>query len=111
MMTREKTTFYIEGPDWINEVEIDTSLFDDDRSQLLEAGTMALEKQLKISEDMNLGAIILIRKGRKNAKEAMVNSYICLNNAGQYKIAENLRVTFKDATGQDLSVDAEGFSY
>lgn len=111
MTKKENVTFYIEGPDWASEVEVDTELFDDERAQLFEAGTRALEKRLADNEDLNLGAIILIKKGKKNAKEAMVNTYICLNNAAQYKLAETLRKNFKESTGQDLSLDDVGYSY
>jgi hypothetical protein len=111
MTKNDNVTFYIEGPDWANEVEIDTTIFDTEAAQLFEAGTRSIEKQMKDNEDLNLGAILLIKKGRKNAKEAMVNSYVCLNNAHQYALAEKLRQSFKESSGQDLSVDEKGYTY
>jgi hypothetical protein len=111
MTQNDHVTFYIEGPDWANEVEIDTSIFDTEAAQLFEAGTKAIEKQMEKSDEVNFGAILLVKKGKKTAKEAMVNSYICLNNANQFALAEKLRATFKESTGQDLSVDEKGYSY
>lgn len=112
-MTKDKkTTFYVEGPDWNTEVEIDTTIFEDEASQLFEAGTKSIEKRLIETTDVNIGAILLIKKGsEKTSKEALVNAYICLNNASQYKLAEMLRKNYKDSTGNDLSIDGQGYSY
>lgn len=104
-------TFYVEGPDWLHTVEVDPVLFDDERSQLLEAATLAVEKQLALAETLNLGAIILVRKSKQAKKEAMVNAYLCLVNVGQYKLAESLRDSFKKQSGQDLAADENGYSY
>jgi hypothetical protein len=111
MTKNDNTTFYVEGPDWKLEVDIDTSIFETEREQLIEAGTKAIEKRMTDSDDVNLGACILVKKGKKNAKEAMVNTYICLNNAARYAVAEDLRKNFKDATNNDLSLDDQGYSY
>jgi len=114
MSKEKKITFQIEGPDWVSEAVVDTSIFEDERSQIFEAATRGLEYQIKNSDHVNVGAIILVRKGKKltkTTKEAMVNSYICLNNAAQYEIAETLRKNFKKTTGQDLAIDQVGYSY
>jgi len=111
-MKKEKTTtFHVEGPDWEHVVALDTSLFDDERAQLFEAATLGIEKQMKNTETLNLGAIILVKKSKAAKKEAMVNAYICLVNAGQYVLAENLRENFKKQSGQDLALDTQGYSY
>lgn len=123
--------FYVEGPDWEQSVSIDPELFENERDQLIEAGTLAIEKQIRATpskeggtlgaekktltiqdtEVFNLGAILLVKKSKTAKKEAMVNAYICLINAGQYKLAEMLRVDFKKASGQDLAQDTNGVSY
>jgi hypothetical protein len=111
MTKNDKTTFYVEGPDWTTQVDIDTSVFETERDQLIEAGTKAIESRMKDNDDVNLGACTLVKKGKKTAKEAMVNTYICLNNAARYTVAESLRKNFKDATNNDLGLDEEGYSY
>lgn len=103
--------FYIEGPDWEQSVSLDPELFIEERDRLIEAGTLAIEKQIKEHESLNLGAILLIKRTKSSKKEAMVNAYICLINAGQYKLAETLRNDFKKSSGQDLAEDKTGFSY
>jgi len=110
-MTKEKKiTYTVEGPDWIASVEIDSEVFETEGEQLFEAGTRAIEKQMTESKELNIGPILLIKKHR-SPKEAMVNAYICLNNAAQYKLAEELRENFKKSSGQDLAVDETGYSY
>jgi hypothetical protein len=111
-MTKDKkTTFFVEGPNWETEVMVDTVIHDDERSQLIEAATLAIEQKIDREEDLQLGAVILVRKTKKSSKEAMVNAYICLVNAAQYKMAENLRKNFKKESGTDLATDQNGFSY
>ena len=111
-MTKPKiTTFYVEGPDWEQSVGVDVNVCEDERSQLFEAATLGLELQLKQTETLNVGAIILVRKGKVAKKEAMVNAYICLLNSGQHVLAENLRTNFKASSGQDLALDEIGYSY
>lgn len=115
-MTKEKKiSYYVEGPNWDTNVVVDGEVFDDERSQLLEAGTLAIEKRILEEKgdegDLQLSAVLTVKKSKKSTKEALVNSYICLINAGQYKIAENLRDTFKKETGNDLASDEKGFSY
>ena len=110
-MTKEKKiTYRVEGPDWDTSVEIDTEIYETEAEQLFEAGTRAIENIIKGSDKLNIGAILLIKK-QKSSKEAMVNSYICLNNASQYKLAETLRENFKKTSGQDLAIDEVGYSY
>ena len=104
-------SFYVEGPDWGHNVSIDPELFDDERAQMFEAATLAIEKQMKESDELNLGAILLVRKSKAAKKEAMVNAFLCLVNIGQYVLAENLRENFKKSSGQDLSEDKNGYSY
>lgn len=103
--------FYVEGPDWTQTVSLDPELLETERDRLIEAATLGIEKQIKVAEELNLGAIILVRRSKTAKKEAMVNSYLCLVNAGHYKLAENLRKDFKKSSGQDLSEDKNGFSY
>ena len=104
-------SFYVEGPDWGHNVSIDPELFDEERAQMFEAATLAIEKQMKESDELNLGAILLVRKSKAAKKEAMVNAFLCLVNIGQYVLAENLRENFKKSSGQDLSEDKNGYSY
>jgi len=104
-------SFYVEGPDWEHSVSIDPAIFDDERSQLFEAAAQAVEKQMKTSDVLNVGAVILVRKSKTAKKEAMVNAYLCLVNVGQYKLAEDLRKNFKKESGQDLATDHLGYSY
>jgi hypothetical protein len=114
MMESGKTTnvtFYVEGPDWTEEIIVDVDIFDDEASQLFEAGTKAIEKQVNEKDELNVGALLLIKKGKKTSKEAMVNAYICLNNAAQYDLAEKLKKNFLEASGQDLSLDEPGYTY
>lgn len=110
-------TYYIEGPDWARSVEIDTDVFDTFSAQLFEAASQAIEKEIKESDNFNLGAILLVRKGKKATdKELLVNAYICLNNIGKFQLAETLRENFKEQTkkddqpGQDLADDEIGYS-
>lgn len=111
-MTKEKKiSYYVEGPNWETNVYVDGEIHDDERSQLLEAGTLAIENRISEEENLQLGAVLIVKKSKKSSKEALVNAYICLVNAGQYKIAENLRDTFKKETGNDLATDEKGFSY
>ena len=110
MIKEKKITYKVEGPDWNTEVELDTEVFETEAEQLFEAGTRAIENTLRESAEMNIGAIILIKR-QKSTREAMVNAYICLNNAGQHVLAERLRENFKNSSGQDLAVDEVGYSY
>ena len=111
-MTKDKkTTFFVEGPNWETEIMVDTVIHEDERSQLIEAATLAIEQKIDREEDLQLGAVILVKKTKKSSKEAMVNAYICLVNAAQYKMAENLRKNFKKESGTDLATDQNGFSY
>jgi hypothetical protein len=111
-MSKPKSmTFYVEGPDWEQNVSVDPTVCDDERSQLFEAATRAVEKQIKSSDVLNVGAILLVRKSKTAKKEAMVNAYICLVNAGQHILAENLRMNFKTQSGTDLAMDENGYSY
>jgi len=111
MSKTKMLSFYVEGPDWVHNVSIDPELFDDERSQIFEAATLAVEKQMKESDELNIGAILLVRKSKAAKKEAMVNAFLCLVNIGQYVLAENLRENFKKSSGQDLSQDKNGYSY
>jgi hypothetical protein len=111
-MSKTKTmNFYVEGPDWTQTVSLDPEFLTIERDRLIEAATLGIEKQIKNSEEMNLGAILLVRRSKTAKKEAMVNSYLCLVNAGHYKLAETLRKDFKKSSGQDLAEDKNGFSY
>jgi hypothetical protein len=102
--------YYVEGPDWSQTVEIDTDIFNDKRSQLFEAGSRAIELEMKKTENFNLGAILIVKPTKKSQKEALVNAYICLLNVGQYAMAENLRTNFKKSSGQDLGIDQIGYT-
>lgn len=107
MIHKKKMTFNVEGPDWNQNVVVDPEVFDTERLQYIEAGTKAIELQ-KESGDLNLGPIVCVRKG-KSKKEALVNSYICLINSAEYGLAEELRVKYKQQSGQDLAVDEQGY--
>lgn len=105
-------SYHVEGPDWAHVVSVNPEIFDDERSQLFEAASLGVEKQLKEAQVLNLGAIILVKKSKTAKKEAMVNAYLCLVNVGQYALAENLRASFKQQSGgQDLATDTNGYSY
>ena len=47
MSKTKMMTFYVEGPDWEHKISIDPTLFEDERSQLFEAATLAIEIQIK----------------------------------------------------------------
>lgn len=114
MSKTKMMSFYVEGPDWEHKVSLNPELFDDERSQMFEAATLGIETQmrtLKESEELNLGPIVLVRKGKNSKKEAFVNVYLCLVNTGQYKLAEEFRTTYKTSSGQDLAEDSTGYSY
>lgn len=111
MSKTKMMSFYVEGPDWGHSVSIDPELFDDERSQYFEAASLALEKQMRDNEDMNLGAIIIVKKSKAAKKEVFVNAYLCLVNIGYYKHAEELRATFKKESGNDLAEDKMGYSF
>ena len=114
MSKTKMMTFYVEGPDWEHKISIDPTLFEDERSQLFEAATLAIEiqiKELKQSEEFNLGPILLVKKSKTAKKEAFFNVYLCLVNAAQYKLAEEFRLSYKKSSGQDLADDTNGYSY
>jgi hypothetical protein len=103
-------TYLVEGPDWERAVEINTEVFDTLPAQLFEAASQAIEQEISGSNNFNLGAIVIVKKGKGSAKEFLVNAYICLNNASKYQLAENLRKSFKEQSGQDLAIDEIGYS-
>ena len=111
MTKQTKITYHVEGTDWNTDVELDAEIFETEKEQIFEAATRALEIRMADNEELSIGAIILVKKQR-SPKEAMVNAYICLNNAGKYKLAEELRENFKKSSGgQDLALDETGYSY
>lgn len=111
MSSKTKTvTYYIEGPDWAHNIELDSEVFDTLPSQLFEAGTRAIEKQMSKTDKFNIGAVLIAKKGKKAKLEMLVNAYVCLINAAKYDLAEDLRRNFKKETGQDLATDEAGFS-
>jgi hypothetical protein len=99
-------SYYVEGPDWSQNVSLDSDAFDTENVQIIEAGTRAIEQEMKKTENFNIGALLIVKKGKKVKGEKLVNAYICLNNAAQYELAEDLRKNFKAQTGQDLAIDA-----
>jgi hypothetical protein len=99
-------SYYVEGPDWSQNVSLDSDAFDTENVQIIEAGTRAIEQEMKKTENFNIGALLIVKKGKKVKGEKLVNAYICLNNAAQYELAEDLRKNFKEQTGQDLAIDA-----
>lgn len=99
-------SYYVEGPDWGQNVSLNTDAFDTEESQVLEAGTRAIEQEMKKSDNFNIGAMLIVKKGKRVKGEKFVNAYVCLNNAAQYALAEDLRKNFKAQTGQDLAIDA-----
>jgi hypothetical protein len=111
MSKTKMISFYVEGPDWSHSVSLDSMLFDDERSQLFEAASLGLEKQFKNADNVNVGALVIVKKTKTSKKEAFVNSYICLINIGMYELAENLRVNFKKETGNDLAEDKIGYTF
>jgi len=111
MKNINETTYYVEGPNWEATVSVDTDINTEEKFQLLEAGTLAIEKRLSTGKDIQFGPILLIRRASRTAKEAQVNTYLCLINAAQYKAAEDLRSNYKKSSGEDLSLDQNGFAY
>lgn len=111
MSSKTKTlTYYVEGPDWEQVVHVNPDAFDTLPAQLFEAATKAIEQELKTPDTFNIGALLIVKKSKKSKVENLVNSYICLNNAAQYSVAEDLRKNFKEKTGQDLAADETGIS-
>jgi hypothetical protein len=111
MSSKTKTiTYYVEGPDWSQSVSLDTEIFETEEEQIFEAASRAIEKEITTSENFNLGAIIIVKKSKKAQKEILVNSYICLNNVGHQRLAEDLRKNFMKQTGQDLAKDENGYT-
>lgn len=110
MNKQKMLNFYVEGPDWSHTVSVDPEVFDDERSQIIEAASAGVEKQIN-ADEFNLGAIVIVKKTKSTKKEALVNAYICLINVGRYKLAENLRQNFKKSSGQDLAEDKIGYSF
>lgn len=108
----EKTIkFNVEGTDWKHDVHVDPEVFDTERAQYIEAASRAIEKQMATNEELDLGPLLIVKKERSK-REAMVNSYICLTNISQHKLAEELRQNFlKKTDGQDLAVDEKGYSF
>ena len=104
----KKQIFYVEGPDWQTSVAIDQLRYIDTASKLFEAGATAIKKIL-ISKDLNLGPVVLIRKDSKTGKEFIVNSYICLTRAGEYKTAKQLRTIVQQKFGMDITADDTGY--
>jgi hypothetical protein len=109
-MADTTTLYHVEGVDWKLEVSIDGSIFETDRDQLIEAASQALEARLKSEDKLNLGPLLIVKKD-KSKKEAMVNSFICLNNVGEFELAQDLRNNFLSGSGQDLALDDIGVSY
>ena len=120
-MATKLKTYYVEGPNWENEVQIDPAQYDgDERMLMLEIATLGIEKQLGDTGEegevsFDVGPLLIVREKTKSkkkpVKEAFVNSYICLLNCGQYKIGEALRENYKKASGQDLRLDENGVSF
>lgn len=113
MKNKNESVFYVSGPDWDVVVNVDVEVNEGEREQLLEAGTIAIERKLSVNKDadVNFGPILLVKKGKKTSREAMVNTYHCLTNAAKYNLAEDLRVNYKKDTGNDLALDEKGYSY
>jgi hypothetical protein len=110
-MTEQQPNFNVEGLDWIFDLDIDESIFVTPGEQYIEAASRGIEMQISTNEKLNLGPMIIVKK-RGSKKEALVNSYICLNNVSQYALAETLRESYKKQSGgQDLAVDDIGFSF
>jgi len=106
------TTFYAEGVDWKETVSVDADIFVSDPDQLFEAATSAIEINIeKYGNKFKLGPMVQIKEKTGKKRTALVNSYICLNNAAKYALADRLCSAFKKAEGQDLSVDDTGFSW
>ena len=103
--------FYVEGPDWNCSVLVDPKILSTERDRLIEAGTLAIEKQLKTAKSIKLGVVLIVKRSKSAKKEALVSTYICLINVGQYKTAENLRADYKKSSGDDLADDTMGYSY
>lgn len=109
-MTKKKVTFYVEGVDWTQEIDVDVEIFESPRELYLEAASRGLEEQMKVQK-LNLGPVILVRK-KGGKKEALVNSFMCLNNISQYELAQELRAAYmKKSDGQDLALDEQGYSF
>lgn len=112
-MKKDIKQFTVEGLNWTHAVTVDTSIFETDRDQYIEAGSRGIEEQLTILKEdkLNLGPVIIVKKG-KSKKEALVNTFICLNNVSQFELAQLLRKNFMaQSNGQDLAFDEIGFSF
>ena len=62
-------SFYVEGPNWVQNVSVDSELLDNERDQLIEAGTLAIEKQVREAEELDLGAVLLVKRAKTSKKE------------------------------------------
>ena len=114
MMTQRSTTttFCVEGPGWKETVSIDTDIFPEESMQLFEAATIAIENNFKLyGQKFKLGPMVQIKEKSGKKRTALVNAYMCLNNAGKPALAERLNRKFKEAEGQDLSIDDAGYSW
>ena len=106
------TTFYVEGPNWKETVSIDTEIFSDESQSLFEAATIGIEESFrKQGKKFKLGPMVQIKEKNGKQRTALVNSYVCLLNAGKHDLAERLNSNFKESEGQDLSTDDSGFSW
>ena len=116
MMTQNITDLYtVRGPNWSALVYVDPNTHETERDQLIEAATTGIENQWKTNEEnFQLGPIVSVKKMTKSTKKtktALVNSYLCLSNAGLHSLAEQLRDSYKSETGQDLKLDEAGYSW
>lgn len=114
MMTHRTTftTFYVEGPNWKETVEVDSDMFSDDGQRVLEAATQAIEVSSKaLKSKFKLGPMVQVKEKGGKERTALVNTYTCLSNAGKHSLAQRLNVKFMDSEGQDLSSDEIGFSW
>jgi hypothetical protein len=101
-------TYYVEGTDWKVAVKVNPLRHVDKASQLFEAGALAIKARLNTGE-LTLGGIVLIEDEAARGETIMVNSYICLNRAGEYRYAQKIRKNFMRRFGQDLAADDVGF--
>jgi hypothetical protein len=94
------------GKHWMDEYEIDSTIFDD---VYLEAATRAIEKRKDMLSKLRLGAILVCwekRDFKRPERHFCYNSYYILVNAGLHKTAEIYRANFLKMYGRDMKKES-----
>lgn len=97
-------TIRVESGNWHKDVDVDTEIFSKVDAHM-EAATKAVEWAHNTLENFDIGLVLmsyeLKHKGNPD-KEMIMLSYVVLNNAGLYEIAEQIRNTVLEEEGFDM---------